>query len=89
VNDFHVVEQSHEVGNFTGQETFTFFANVQDLCICESVLSELAQEMLHFNRVTAEQVGEGAEDVHDFLVVNLVVQVEEVNDFLNLLFKLH
>jgi len=45
--------------------------------------------MLHFNRVTAEQVGEGAEDVHDFLVVNLVVQVEEVNDFLNLLFKLY
>ena len=58
------------------------------MLFCETILPELAQKLLHFICVTAEEVWERSEYLHDFLLVNLMIEIKIVEYSLHLLFKL-
>jgi len=51
---------------------------MQDLVFGKTVLPELAHEQPHFDRITAEQVRERAEDAHYFFRSYFVIKVEKV-----------
>lgn len=51
---------------------------MEDLLLCEAVLSELSHEETHLDCVAAKQIGEKPENVHHLLRGYLVVQVKQV-----------
>lgn len=57
--------------------------NMQNLLIGKAVLSELGHEQSHFDCVATEQIGEHSEHIHNLVLANLVVHVEQMECFLN------
>jgi hypothetical protein len=62
---------------------------VDYLILGEAVLAELAHELLHFHSVTAEQVGETLEDVHNVAFLNSVVEFKQVEHLGHLLLQIN
>jgi hypothetical protein len=60
---------------------------VQNLVLRKTVFSELAHKKPHFDRVTAEQVRESAEDAHNFFRSDFVVEVKKVESLFHTRFE--
>jgi hypothetical protein len=56
---------------------------VKNLLVGESVLPELGHEESHLGHIATKQIGEDPKQLHHFGLANLVVQVKQIECFLD------
>lgn len=83
-----VIKEADKVADLAGENTTGFRADLDDLVLGELILAELAHVLLELVVFAAIEIGKIAEDVIDFLFVNLVVESEDELNFLDFLVQI-